>query len=859
MDDTDNSSALEALEKDYQATLKEIAGPKAQIVEPFRVEYEKLYKALLRSHESEKRLTKKIRDLNAEIGASGQTVQTAMKNAAEDQQTIANLRREIETQQKLVQQSLEKERLAKDAIAKFKGEIAELQQRIDQGAGMSAEQELQLTQLASQREQLEKDRDMLKNNTDMLQKIVVTRHEEVHSAEEARLRSEDKIAEVKNKVADKRKEVDAEKHRKEQLEQQMKDLRFENQMRQEEFNTIYRGIQAEEAELRKVQDDINSADKQDEAVEKRVRAKRDEKIKLEDKLKTEVERNHKHVQENQNKELQVRAKKDDIANLEQQCQKVQKMHEVLQSKDRNLDEERRKLEVQRNELKEELKFIQTKVDEAKANGDGDRKKIEDLLRERDILNKSVVKADERTKKQIDVVKRQETQCMNLQKDIARWKSDLQDFRKRIHELERQREKYGAELQQAQTKHAAAKEDLKTRVGVLTDLKKQIAAVEAKLTTQKNLYEAVQMDRNGHSKSYEDFKDQIADMRRKFKNMFFQNTALKEEIREKDNRVVKSHFNYESVLKLNEKLRDSKEKAKRRMNNLMDIVETQRTQMKKLESTIQEAENERQAQQKELEGVIGERDILGAQLIRRNEELALLYEKIKIQQSTLQKGESQYQDRIVEVNKLRADIRKAKADVETAKTQVTNVDSLKREIHHLTKTLLREETKAKALQEELDNPMNVHRWRELEGSDPATYEMIQKVKSLQKLLIAKTEEVVEKDSLIQEKEKLYVQLKSIIARQPGPEVAEQLSWYSQNLKDKTASMKQMKQELEMYHTQVQDLRDEINRHNKDFADIKQQYFQRLRQQQKQATYEAGIAQATAAVMAAPPRNDQTFMP
>ena len=36
-------------------------------------------------------------------------------------------------------------------------------------------------------------------------------------------------------------------------------------------------------------------------------------------------------------------------------------------------------------------------------------------------------------------------------------------------------------------------------------------------------------------------------------------------------------------------------------------------------------------------VMGERDILGTQLIRRNDELALLYEKIKIQKSTLTKG------------------------------------------------------------------------------------------------------------------------------------------------------------------------------------------------------------------------------
>merc|ERR1711972_1174303 len=165
-------------------------------------------------------------------------------------------------------------------------------------------------------------------------------------------------------------------------------------------------------------------------------------------------------------------------------------------------------------------------------------------------------------------------------------------------------------------------------------------------------------------------------------------------------------------------------------------------------------------------------------------------------------------------------------------RVVNVSNLQREIHYLNKVLLREESKAKALQEELENPMNVHRWRELEGSDPATYEMIMKVKSLQKLLIAKTEEVMEKDANIQEKEKLYVQLKNVIARQPGPEVAEQLSWYSKNLKEKTSHMKQMAQELEMYHNQVQDLRDETERYNKDFGNIKAAYHQRLRQMRSQ---------------------------
>ena len=45
-----------------------------------------------------------------------------------------------------------------------------------------------------------------------------------------------------------------------------------------------------------------------------------------------------------------------------------------------------------------------------------------------------------------------------------------------------------------------------------------------------------------------------------------------------------------------------------------------------------------------------------------------------------------------------------------------------------------------------------------NSDPGTYELIQKVQTLQNRLIQKTEEVVEKELMIQDKEKQYVELK-----------------------------------------------------------------------------------------------------
>lgn len=194
------------------------------------------------------------------------------------------------------------------------------------------------------------------------------------------------------------------------------------------------------------------------------------------------------------------------------------------------------------------------------------------------------------------------------------------------------------------------------------------------------------------------------------------------------------------------------------------------------------------QKKEYEAVIQERDILGTQLIRRNDELALLYEKIKIQQSTLNKGEVQYRERMEDLRVLKLEIKKLRREKAVLENETSVAEILKNEIYRLQRDILREKSRVRVLEEELQNPMNIHRWRKLEGSDPATYELIQKVQTLQKRLIAKTEEVVEKELLIQQKEKLYIELKTILSRQPGPEVIEQINIYQQTLKEKTTQLK-----------------------------------------------------------------------
>jgi len=126
-----------------------------------------------------------------------------------------------------------------------------------------------------------------------------------------------------------------------------------------------------------------------------------------------------------------------------------------------------------------------------------------------------------------------------------------------------------------------------------------------------------------------------------------------------------------------------------------------------------------------------------------------------------------------------------------------IHDLKREVFLLEKEILEYQQKGKFLQDELEKPLNVHRWRKLESTDIDTYELIQKIQSLQKRLIAKTEEVNEKDVMIQEKEKLYIELKNILAKQCGPEVTEKLVLYQQSLKERSKQLKEMVAEIKHF--------------------------------------------------------------
>ncbi len=187
-----DESSFQQLEQEFQDVLQELMGDRT--LEKFKVEYEKLHKALIKSHESEKRLMQKCRELNAELVANSAKVQTALKLGQEDQNTIASLRKELERAWKISDASLEKEQSAKEAIQSLKQEIANLTKLVEQGAGLTMGQEQNVNELV-------KNRDELMHEKDRLIDEVVKLREVLEDAQGKNLDYEKKIEEANNTIS----------------------------------------------------------------------------------------------------------------------------------------------------------------------------------------------------------------------------------------------------------------------------------------------------------------------------------------------------------------------------------------------------------------------------------------------------------------------------------------------------------------------------------------------------------------------------------------------------------------------------------------------------------------------------------
>ncbi|XP_019713262.1 cilia- and flagella-associated protein 58 isoform X1 [Hippocampus comes] len=785
-----------------------------------REEYEKLLNALTKSYNNEKRLMTKCKELSAEMASASTKFEAARKMSQDDETTMTSLKTELDKAWKMVDAAYNKEQANMETIKNLQEEVATLTQLAEQQSMASANQDQ--SELLKMIEDLTNERDQLLTTVESLREQLSIASASKQKAETQREDALNNISQLQHEIQLQQNEISREQRLKEKLEKEVNEMATDLETKVREIQTVKKDFQTSKDEQLRLAQQLKSLKIGFEKITKDLELLQNKTNKLQRDRDQLVSLREHHFWENQKNLNEIKLKEDAVNQMRHEISKERKMKEAIQKKFRLVEEQKADVEVQRGILKARITGLEKEFEGAKKQVEADKKVISDLTRERDLLTKTVAKATESVEVQQCLVMELENDKRVLQQEITGYCAEGQKLRKFILDLEKDRDRYINDNNNLLQKMQQKINELETSEMAVHNWRKRVTEEECKLERKEELLDSVISERNHYSKNLVDAQDGIAKLKIKMRAMNNQNTQLKDEIEAKELIIHKEQQHHKRLVRDNDNLKGQLKLVTQQLEEEIRRVEQQKTEQERLQKIITDRESELMQLKKQLDQVTRERDNLGKQLLRRNEERVLLYEKVKIQQSIICKRDFHHNQKMEDIRLLKLEIKRIRREKNILDKAVPNADDLKRELFTLQRELARERTRNGVLEEQL-NPINIHRWRRLEGSDPCKYELIQKVHTLQRRLINKTEDFEEQEFLLQEKEKLYVELQHILARQPGAEALEQLQHCQWTLRERTKKLMALTAEVRVLDSKMNEYKSENQKLITELADLKKKYF------------------------------------
>ncbi|XP_018319123.1 cilia- and flagella-associated protein 58-like [Agrilus planipennis] len=778
-------------------------------------EINRAYEFLYRTYTSEKNLEKKVEEMTEELTATNEKLEVALHITEADTTTIADLTEELEKTWKLADNAHLREQMAQEIIDNLRKEIAALNAELDFKNKMGGEEDEAAAETAKTQESLIRDKERLLTEIDkMTQKLtnaLAYQEDLERRASTQDLQIESLTTELNSRDETIKKKTENEEILKAQSNEQAKVIEEKDREIQDFIRKVEKANKQRDVSdnlLRETRLRTDKLMRENETLN----AKHE---KLQDDYNAVLEVTAEMKNATQKKNLELKLKEDECRFLRKDLGKMTKLKEFGDRKLIKMEQGRAEMIEGRNQLRQVIADMEKDVEKYKKQSDADKRIIEEQGREKDVLSKNLLRLQAASRDHIKLIKIQQQIRKKIEKEMDDYIKEIGKQAKEKTALEKERDRLVEESIELSRKIEETMDEVKIKKAEIFGLKKMITEVEAKLKMQQNLFDAIRAERNQFQKALQESMAEAGELKGKLKISIHQTEQLKEDASMKEHDVIK----IENVLK---KLLKEKENLKIEINNHLDKIKDLKgeiTEMseeeKRLHKVIMENERTIKQQVKDLENLMKERDILGSQLVRRNDELALLYEKIKILQTTLYRGEAQYEQRVDDIRLLKVEIKRLRQEKKLLSVSVSNISDLRKEVINLEKDLTKERLKVRALEQEIQTPLNIHRWRKLEGSDPDALELIQKVQILQKRVINITSESIERERHLTEIESLYTTLKRMVEKQPGPEIQTELVKTQKALVSRSNKMKCLLSELNMteqnalqYKQEMEKLKDEI---------------------------------------------------
>ncbi|KAI8922819.1 hypothetical protein BC831DRAFT_248972 [Entophlyctis helioformis] len=386
----------------------------------------------------------------------------------------------------------------------------------------------------------------------------------------------------------------------------------------------------------------------------------------------------------------------------------------------------------------------------------------------------------------------------LEADLEEAASRCQELSRKVEEIKMEKDLRAREVIRIQSKVRAIKGDNAGKEISIIDASKRCTEAVNRLKDFGALYELVKNERNKYLNQIQSSTQRAAEMKEKIKILSNEIEILRHEIYNKDREVSKKRQENSAAYALRDSLKNEANKLMVQYRDRRDQIDQHLAAIEALNMHINSAEEEMMTLKLRYEQCIKERNMVGVHLLDRNDELCILYERLNVQKEVMAKGESALVDKEDEIRKLSLMLPSSSAK-SSCRSKPSRSWGYEGEIEKLEASREKLRKKVADLAEEMENPDDPRRCRNLGGVDPSQKELLKKIERLEDLLAGREEKLLEKDLILEEIGTLTDRLKSqtLEGKDETYQVSRRLNDLTKRIKHVTKCMMAKVSELAMH--------------------------------------------------------------
>ncbi|EDW14497.1 cilia- and flagella-associated protein 58 [Drosophila mojavensis] len=490
----------------------------------------------------------------------------------------------------------------------------------------------------------------------------------------------------------------------------------------------------------------------------------------------------------------LKVREDELIKLRQDNAKLAKSQETIARKYGGLEMAKQEVEQENLRLKTQLGTQDKELESMRRVVHHFEKNNENLTKERDALKRELQVERQNAEQQGALYQESQHEVRALKDIISSTDLKLKKLQEELKKQKKDKAKKMDEIQHGIDKIDLLQNEIHLKENYEIELKRTISDLEAKCSKFQQQHELLTSERQGLQRALQGAEEDRQKLRDQLAHLQAQIETLKGKISYRDGELSKLQLQIDRMEKERRLLRNDVRHAQLGQQHTKAELLDKRKENDRHAKSLQEDEQRLARLRKDVDNLMNEKNAISAALTRRNEEYARLQHNLENLQNAYDQSERQCNQCQEDMRLMGVEIKNLRTERNVLRADRESAADLRQELLQMHRLLNQERIKARALQDEMMTPMNVHRWRLLRGKDPEKMDLLERIHVLRKQLLSQNVAALEQERALNEAQQLYAALKEFMLKLPSHRVQAQLNTVKASLSAKDRKLKVLLAEL-----------------------------------------------------------------